>query len=168
MHFDAEIRQLRAENDRLAAQIRDLEFLIEAREEELSLLRIKIDEVARLRSSLDSRLHEIEQLRQLLEEESRKLHGAGVQGEVLEKELLQSIKAETLNVELRQQSTALKTENDYLQRELQDSMLFYREVADLKKQISQLGSRLEMAALEKDPSTVRNTFPDPEEGNSPS
>jgi hypothetical protein len=158
MHFTEEIRQLRADNGRLEAQIRDLEFLIQAREEELNLLRIKVDEVSRLRSSLESRIYEIDQLQQLLKEESQKALAADIQGEILENELLQAIKAETQNEELKEQSSSLQTENEYLQQELKDSLGFYKEVADLKRKVSLLGSRLELAELATMPTRFPNSF----------
>ena len=158
MHFIEEIRQLRADNGRLEAQIRDLEFLIQAREEELNLLRIKVDEVSRLRSSLEGRIHEIDQLRQLLEEECQKARAADIQGELMEKELLQAIKAETQNEELKEQSSSLQTENEYLQQELKESLGFYKEVADLKRKVSLLGSRLELAELATTPARFPDSF----------
>lgn len=158
MNFTEEIRQLRADNGRLEAQIRDLEYLIQAREEELSLLRTRVDEISRLRSSLEGRIYEIDQLHQLLDEQSQKIRAADIQVEIAEKELLQAIRAEIQNEELKEQSSSLQTENEYLQQELNDLLGCYKEAGDLKRKVSLLGSRLELAELAATPSGFRDSF----------
>lgn len=147
MQFDTEIQRLESENSYLQAQIRDLEYFMEAREEELILLRAKSLEMARLQSEYQNGLLELEQLNLKLREALQKLASQAGIKEQLEGELLRSVSSERELLDLKEKSASMGIENDYLLGELQEFRICREEVDSLRRKVSLLNSRLNTAIV---------------------
>lgn len=149
MNFDNELQRISADNDRLRARVEDLEYLVSAREEELNLLRIKVSEVNELKSSLENRLLELEQLNERLKEASMNEVRSEQRVADMEKELLQAIVFEKELLLSRKKEATARNEGEYLQEELKEALAFHSLAEELKQRISQLESRLGMEAWQQ-------------------
>jgi predicted RNase H-like nuclease (RuvC/YqgF family) len=76
MIADNLVKQLKSENELLQIQLQDLNYMIEAREEELDMLRKTAAHAVQLQSRLDHNLFEIEQMQDMIGEKQREAQGA--------------------------------------------------------------------------------------------
>lgn len=94
MIADNLVKQLKSENELLQIQLQDLNYMIEAREEELDMLRKTAAHAVQLQSRLDHNLFEIEQMQEVIGEKQREAQGALKRESSLEAEMFQSIQME--------------------------------------------------------------------------
>jgi hypothetical protein len=142
------LEQLKTENEQLQFQLKDLEYFIEIKEEELVYLKNKAKSVAEMQSALDQRLYEIEQMQHFIGNIQQKSIGDAKREANLEDELIQNIKIEKEFYELRDQfkSTALALEDTTNQ--LSEASELYKKLNDCNSKIAALESNLEIALLD--------------------
>lgn len=150
MESGDDFQRLRAENEKLTIQLLDLDALISAREDELGLLRKMAEEGRRIRSDLDMGLHEVEQMRQALDEARIKAKRAESLQEQTDKELIDAINAEKRQLELLDKSASMKVEIEVLQNELMEATVFQEKIKYLESRLAELSSRLEIAEFDRD------------------
>ena len=142
------LEQLKTENEQLQFQLKDLEYFIEIKEEELAFLKNKAKSVAEMQSALDQRLYEIEQMQHFIGNIQQKSIGDAKREANLEEELIQNIKIEKEFYELRDQfkSTTLALEDTTNQ--LSEAIELYKKLNDCHSKIAALQSNLEIALLD--------------------
>ncbi len=142
-----ELHELQSNKILLQVQLKDLNELIEVREEELALLRNKAAEAARLKSVLDNAIGEIEFLQESIEEE-KKDNYESLQLAELEKELLATLKEKQQYEEQLKQQQSLQANLQQAEDELGMAMDYYTKCRQLQEKLSITQSNLELAELE--------------------
>jgi hypothetical protein len=142
------IQQLKSDNALLHVQLNDLTELIQIREEELEILRIKAAQVAALQSNLDENIYQLEQMQLFLGDQERGVAGANRREQSMETEMLESLQMEkdyyTLSDKLKSTRAAL----DDISEKFAEASTLFREVATLKSTIAELESKLEIESLD--------------------
>ena len=142
-----EFKELQSGKKLLQVQLNDLNELIDAREEELALLRIKANEAAKLKSILDNAIIEIGILQESIDEEKSenydKLHIADTEKELLAALKLNQQYQQQLDVQKSLQADLRQTEDD-----LNIAMDYYSKNRQLQQALSLNKSNLELAELE--------------------
>jgi hypothetical protein len=142
------IQQLKIDNALLHVQLNDLTELIQIREEELEILRIKAAQVAALQSNLDENIYQLEQMQLFLGDQERGVAGANRREQSMETEMLESLQMEkdyyTLSDKLKSTRAAL----DDISEQFAEASTLFREVATLKSTIAELESKLEIESLD--------------------
>jgi|688.fasta_scaffold06209_12 hypothetical protein len=142
------IQQLKSDNALLHVQLNDLTELIQIREEELEILRIKAAQVAALQSNLDENIYQLEQMQLFLGDQERGVAGANRREQSMETEMLESLQMEkdyyTLSDKLKSTRAAL----DDISEQFAEASTLFREVATLKSTIAELESKLEIESLD--------------------
>ena len=82
------IQELKNENEELQYQLKDLEYLIQLKEEELDDLKKASQQVSSLQSKIDQNLYQFEQMQLFINEEQQKLQGALNREASIEQELI--------------------------------------------------------------------------------
>ncbi|MEO6404695.1 MAG: hypothetical protein ABIY51_11205 [Ferruginibacter sp.] len=142
-----ELGQLQSDKVLLEIQLNDLNELIGTREEELDLLRKKASEAVRLKSVLDNAIIEIEFLQETIDENKNDSYER-IQMNVLEKELLATLKENQRYEEQLKQQQSLKANLQQTEDELDMAMDYYKKYRELKDKFSLTQSNLELAGLE--------------------
>jgi len=150
MLSDEEIKQLKSENESLRLQLEDINYLINSREEELDLLRDKLNQMAQLRSELDANLDHIVQMQNNLNAYERKTKGALKREASLEDELVQSVEMEKSFYEIKEKYESSKAAIRDMDIELGDAMTMYRQLSDANSRIAELESINEILTMEND------------------
>lgn len=142
------VQQLKSENDHLQVQLEDLNYMIEAREEELTLLRKTAAHAVQLQSRLDQNLFELEQMQLRIGEEQQEAKSANKREASLEEEMIQSLKMEKEYYDIRDRFNSTKTALADINSQMAEAVALYREVAELKSKLAEMESNLEIAALD--------------------
>ena len=142
------VNQLKSDNQQMKIELEDLNYLIEAREEELALLRQKAAYAVQLQSKLDQNLHEIAQMQDLLGEQQRQAAGATRREASMENELFQSMQMEREFYDLKDQLQSTQTALSDINHQVQDALGLYKENARLKQKIAELESNLEICMID--------------------
>ena len=145
---DSLLQQLKAENELLQIQLQDLNEMINAREEELEILRKKATLAIELQSRLDMNLDGFYQMQSMIGEQQQVVQAASKREASLEKELLESIEMETRFYTLKDQLESTKAALSDVNKEMDKMASLYKEVAQLKSKISELESNAEIMVME--------------------
>jgi hypothetical protein len=145
---EALYHQMKSENDLLQMQLKDLEYMIQLREEELEEMKNTAKQVSVLHSKLDNNLIQFEHMQNIIGDQDQKAVGAERRENAMEEEMLQSITAEQAYYEINSAHQSLKLALEDTQIQLSEAILLYKERTDLQKKIAELESNLEMALLD--------------------
>jgi len=145
-----ELLRIKNENELVKVQLGDLDYMIQVREEELEMLRKKALEAIELKSMLDNRLLELEQLQNNLLDYRRREDGSINRERVTEEEILLSINIEKEYYVLREKLISTRSELEYVQSELADKKDLHSKIEELEKNVATLESKLGMAEHERD------------------
>jgi hypothetical protein len=150
MLSEKQIDILRSENELLQIQLDDVNQMIQIREEELELLRIRAREAAAMQSQLDQNIYEFEQMQLHLGKCEQKNSGQSERLEELENELYQSIKeqlsaAETVKHFKSMEASLIDTSNELLQ-----ISAVYQQLISAKQIAATTKSELDIAQMEID------------------
>ena len=145
-----ELLRIKNENELVKVQLGDLDYMIQVREEELEMLRKKALEAIELKSMLDNRLLELEQLQNNLLDYRRREDGSINRERVTEEEILLSINIEKEYYVLREKLISTRSELEYVQSELADKKDLHSKIEELEKKFATLESKLGMAEHERD------------------
>lgn len=148
MDIEKQIRILLSENEFLQLQLEDLNKAVKQRDEEIHLLGDNMDSAAALQSRIDTNLAEIEQLKYNNAVTEEKAAATEMLNEALENDLLQEIRQRHKDEKLLQEMSSVKINLDVVSEELEQSANFYQRIIQLKKEVSELKSSLEIAQLE--------------------
>ena len=148
MLSDNLLRHLKSENEQLQIQLQDVNEMIQAREEELELLRKTAAYAVELQSRLDVNMDEIYQMQDRIGEEQRKAAGAVKRETSLEKELLESIEMETEFYNMRDEFASTRAAFADINSEVSKMSSLYQQIATLTRRVTELESNLEIAILE--------------------
>ena len=102
------IQELKNENEELQYQLKDLEYLIQLKEEELDDLKKASQQVSSLQSKIDQNLYQFEQMQLFINEEQQKLQGALKREASIEQELIDGIATEKSYYEIKEEFNSTK------------------------------------------------------------
>jgi hypothetical protein len=135
-------------NKRLQSELNDLEYLIYLREEELAILKNTASKVTELQSKLDHNLYEYEQMQNIIAEHQHAALGAKKRELGMEEEMLQSIEAENTYYTIKHEYESAQIMIDDLNAQLNEAVSLYKQIVDLRKNLSEVKSSLEIATLD--------------------
>ncbi len=156
MDIEKKIRILLSENEFLQLQLEDLNKAVKQRDEEILLLGDSMDSAAGLQSRIDSNLAEIEQLKYNNALTEKKAAAVEQLNEELENDLLKEMRARQKDEKLLQEMSSVKVNLDVANEELEQSAVFYERIVQLKKEVAELKSSLELLQLENKQLTEEN------------
>lgn len=128
------LQLLAQENERLQVQVDELNMILSAREEELSLLRKQAAEAAELRSRLDVQLDELHSLQNQLGRRDQQAQGAEERELELHQELISAI-------QLQHQYQELESQYAYLQAQFNELQIRYDELKASNQEWQQMAHR---------------------------
>jgi methyl-accepting chemotaxis protein len=142
------IEKLKEENKDLQFKLNDLEYLLEMKEEELSVLNKVTPSIAVLQSKLDQYLYEMEQMQLFIGEKQQSIEGAQRREGALEEEVLQSIKIEKLYYQIKTDYDTLSAMIEEMNQHLSELPTLIKKNADMIKKMSALESEIELLTLD--------------------
>lgn len=145
-----QLQQLLSENEALQAQVKELEEILELREEELQLLRVEAAASASLRSQLDLRLEEMASMQNQIGLQQRKTAGAEGREMELQQELVDSVRLLQQYNDLKKQFIYASTQLEDLQEELTSLKKKNNMLQGIAVQVGELESKVENLAFERD------------------
>ena len=148
MISDKLLQHLKSENEHLQVQLEDVNEMIRIREEELEMLRKTAAWAISLQSRLDINLDEFYQMQDLIGNQQHLAEGAAKRELAMENEILQSIEMETELYNIKDQFASTKAALTDANYEMDKMISANKEIAILKKRITELESNLEIASLE--------------------
>jgi hypothetical protein len=148
MQSEDYIKDLKKENEELQFQLKDLEYLIQLKEEELADLRRASQQVAELQSKIDQNLYQFEQMQLLISEEQKKLQGALKREASMEQELIDVIGIEKSYYEIKEEFNSTKTALHDITEQMNEAATIYQQWISLKKKVAELESNLEIVNLD--------------------
>jgi len=137
----------------LQAQLNDLEYLINAREEELQSMRNSNQLIAEMRSQLETNALSQEQLQLLVSEFQQKYNAIRNREEAMENELVDHIENEKNIDDWVKKNKSLQTELDIVLDELEQAKQEIQSLTLFKDQVVELQSKLEMLTYRLQPGT---------------
>jgi chromosome segregation ATPase len=137
----------------LQAQLNDLEYLINAREEELQSMRNSNQLIAEMRSQLETNALSQEQLQLLVSEFQQKYNAIRNREEAMENELVDHIENEKNIDDWVKKNKSLQTELDIVLDELEQAKQEIQSLTLFKDQVTELQSKLEMLTYRLQPGT---------------
>ena len=148
MLTEKQIKALRSENELLQIQLDDVNMMIQVREEELDLLRVRAHEAAAMQSRLDHNLNEFEQMQNNLGHVQQKNSGNEQRLEEMENELYESVKEQLRYAETLKEFNSMEANLADTSYELQEASAVYKKMAQMKTTLAASQSNLEIAMLE--------------------
>jgi chromosome segregation ATPase len=142
------IKDLKKENEELQFQLKDLEYLIQLKEEELADLKKASQHVAELQSKIDQNLYQFEQMQLYISEEQHKLQGALKREASMEQELIDVISIEKSYYEIKEEFNSTKTALHDITEQMNEAASIYQQCISLKKKVTELESNLEIVNLD--------------------
>ncbi len=148
METEKLIKQLKSENELLQIQLNDVNYMIQAREEELDLLRARAREASAMQSKLDTNLNEFEQMQNNLGNCQQKNAGHTQRLQEMEDELYMAIKEQLQYAESLKEMNSLEANLLDTANELQEASDVYKKMQEMKTKLAATNSQLEIALLE--------------------
>jgi hypothetical protein len=142
------IKDLKQENEDLQFQLKDLEYLIQLKEEELADLKKASQHVAELQSKIDQNLYQFEQMQLHISDEQHKLQGALKREASMEQELIDVIGIEKSYYEIKEEFISTKTALQDINEQMNEAASIYQQCISLKKKVTELESNLEIVNLD--------------------
>jgi len=142
------INELKIENEELQFQLKDLEYLIQLKEEELADLKKTSQNIIELQSKLDQNLYQFEQMQNFIGNQQQQAEGALRREASMEEEMLDSMKAENSYYEIREEFKSNKLALNDLNQQMNEVVALYHQITDLKNKITSLQSDLEISNLD--------------------
>jgi len=166
MLTERQLQQIQAENEHLKLQLAEVNEVIAIREEELAILRQKMQKATQLQSKLDMNLLEFEQMQNTIGEKQQEAEGNSIRLEELEKELFKSIKMETNYYNMLDENVSLQANLKDTNSELEEAASLYKKVRQLTIELTETKSNLEIAQMEIDGlkaelKDYKDAYPDP-------
>lgn len=149
MDLDEKLAHINAEKALLQNQVKELDELIEVREEELDLLRDKARKAIEMKSELDVALNDILYLQESMQQErSAMIYPDAVKN--LEKELLETLRENHSSQEELKKKHVVESQLKFTEEELESAMNYYAKYQEANEKIISLTSDLELAMIEID------------------
>ena len=142
------INELKIENEELQFQLKDLEYLIQLKEEELADLKKTSQNIIELQSKLDQNLYQFEQMQNFIGNQQQQAEGALRREASMEEEMIDSMKAEKSYYEIREEFKSNKLALNDLNQQMNEAVALYHQITDLKNKITSLQSDLEISNLD--------------------
>ena len=148
MQTENQLEKLKSENELLHIQLDDVNMMIQAREEELELLRVRAREAAAMQIKLDSNLDEFEQMQNNIGLCQQKNSGHTQRLEEMEEELYASIKDQLQYAESLKEMNSLQANLLDTTNELQEASDVYKKMKEMKTRLAATNSQMEIALME--------------------
>jgi len=147
MQHEDYIKNLKQENEDLQFQLKDLEYLIQLKEEELADLKKASQHLAELQSKIDQNLYQFEQMQLHISDEQHKLMGALKREASMEQELIDAIEIEKSYYEIKEAFDSTKTALHDINEQMNEAASIYQQLVTFKKKVAELESNLEIVNL---------------------
>ncbi len=148
MQHEDYIKNLKQENEDLQFQLKDLEYLIQLKEEELADLKKASQHLAELQSKIDQNLYQFEQMQLHISDEQHKLMGALKREASMEQELIDAIEIEKSYYEIKEAFDSTKTALHDINEQMNEAASIYQQLVTFKKKVAELESNLEIVNLD--------------------
>lgn len=148
MQHEDYIKNLKQENEDLQFQLKDLEYLIQLKEEELADLKKASQHLAELQSKIDQNLYQFEQMQLHISDEQHKLMGALKREASMEQELIDAIEIEKSYYEIKEEFDSTKTALHDINEQMNEAASIYQQLVTFKKKVAELESNLEIVKLD--------------------
>jgi chromosome segregation ATPase len=148
MQHEEYIKNLNQENEDLQFQLKDLEYLIQLKEEELADLKKASQHLAELQSKIDQNLYQFEQMQLHISDEQHKLMGALKREASMEQELIDAIEIEKSYYEIKEEFDSTKTALHDINEQMNEAASIYQQLVTFKKKVAELESNLEIVNLD--------------------
>jgi chromosome segregation ATPase len=148
MLTEKQLEQLKAENELLQLQLEEVNEIIAIREEELAILRQKLQQTTQLQSKLDMNLLEFEQMQNNIGKKQQEAAGASLRMEELENELYSSIRMEKNYYSMLDENVSLQANLKDTNSELEEAASLYKKVRQLNTALTETKSNLDIAQME--------------------
>jgi hypothetical protein len=142
------LQRVKKENEELHFELKDLQYLIQLKEEELVSLKESVTKIAELQSRLDANIYEIEQMRHQLEATQHQASGALKREQSLEEELTQNVSIEKSYYDLKDKYTTTQSALEDVYKEMDEAVKVYKDIAQLNSRIAELESSLELVQMD--------------------
>ena len=123
-------------------------MMIQVREEELDLLRVRAREAAAMQSRLDNNLNEFEQMQNSLGNVQQKNSGKELRLEEMENELYESVKEQLRYAETLKDFNSMGANLMDTNNELEEATAVYKKMAAMKIVLAEAQSNYEIAMME--------------------
>lgn len=150
MITEEQVKKLISENEFLQVQLQDVNEMIAAREEELALLREKARQSVQTRSDLDTAYEELAYMQNVISKHQQKAVGAASREASMEEELVETIRMEKEYYEIKKQFESSSAALADINQQLSEAATIYKQLADAKRKIAELESKLDIANEEKE------------------
>lgn len=131
----------------MQAQLNDLEYLIEMREDELRMLRNSTDSLTAFRSQLETSMLEREEMERKISEFQQKYHAILNREEAMENELVQYIGQDRSVEDWERKNQSLRAELEIVLDELAEARKEIEELTVFRSLVTELQSKMEMMSL---------------------
>lgn len=145
-----QIQQLIVENESLQAQLQEVNYILEIKEEELAEFKKIASAATEMRSLLDTRLDELQLMQNRIGKQQQQAEGAIDRELELQQELTQAIQLQHQYNDLFQQYTYVNTQLTDIQEELAAVKKKNKMLQQIAVQVGELESTLENLTLERD------------------
>ena len=135
------IQELKNENEELQYQLKDLEYLIQLKEEELDDFKKASQQVSSLQSKIDQNLYQFEQMQLFINEEQQKLQGALKREASIEQELIDGIATEKSYYEIKEEFNSTKAALQDINEQMNEAATIYQQLVLMKKKMKAMMTR---------------------------
>jgi hypothetical protein len=142
------LQRVKKENEELHFELKDLQYLIQVKEEELVSLKVSAQKIAELQSRLDVNIYEMEQMRHQLQIAQHLASGALKREQSLEDELTQNVSVEKSYYELKDKYSSTQSALEDVYKEMDEAVKVYKDIAQLNSRIAELESSLELIQMD--------------------
>jgi len=150
MLSEDQLYRLITENESLQAQVKELNEILEIREEELAMLKKNASDAAALRSMLDVQLDEFHTMQNEIGEKQQQVEGAAERELELEQELTEAAKLHQLYNELLQEYAYSQAQLNDAQEQLLDLNRKNRQLQEIAVRVGEVESELANTLIERD------------------
>lgn len=148
INWEEYYRQAAAAKESMAVQLEEALYLLEIREEQISILEKKAAMAVQLQSRVDESAVESQSLRQMVEEQQKKSAGVRSLKNELEEELLNSLQMEKSYLSLQEKHFHSGNELLVLQQEIKELSDLNKELLKELQKMGELQSRIELLLAE--------------------
>lgn len=150
MLSEAQIKQLKSENEFLQLQLQDVNYMIGVREEELEILRSKAKDAVMLQSRLEGTLDELGQMQNFIGRKQQEAEGAARREAAMEEEIIQSLNMEKEYYDIKSRFASTSAALIDINSQLSEAAHVYKELAKANTRIAELESSVEIIEEEKE------------------
>lgn len=165
MNTPSFLQEMARENEQLQRELKELEYLIEMKEEELLELKQAVASISEIQSRLSMNMDEVDMIREKMTRQKELILAAQKREHALEEEIIYSIETEKNYYELKEEYQCVMNMLETQQEELKTTPAMVKELADLRSKLTEALSEIELLQLDnqylrEDLQSLQNRQPD--------